>query len=523
MSKRSTATKEGGAILCACARAHRLACAADGRILLDMLDAVLFDLDGVVTRTAELHAAAWKELFDDFLRRRIAQGADPFASFDPEVDYLTYVDGKPRLDGVRSFLAARGVAIPEGDEEDAVAAATVYGLGAQKDALFTQYLRSEGVDVFASTVELIRRLRAEGVKTGVVTSSRNGREVLRAANLVSLFDTRIDGIDADVLDLPGKPDPATFLRAMRSLGAVPARSVVVEDAASEVEAGRRGGFALVVGVDRGGNREALMARGADLVVDDLAEVDLTSLTAHIRDKRQVSVAWTVEQEGFDPAREHDMESIFAIGNGYVGVRGALDTPLPGSQGDLFVAGVYDRKISKLPYSELEFVAADREGYPYAEIVTLPFPFRLAVTVDGVAVGMAETRWLDHRRTLDLRQGTLCSYVEYDIDADRRVTMRTRRCASLADLHLLLQEVTVHLVNHSGEVELSADTTDPDLADNHPHLEALDCGATDPTLGTAALQDRSLGDRDQASPPASCWTARRLKDCAGGWPPGSARH
>jgi len=194
------------------------------------------------------------------------------------------------------------------------------------------------------------------------------------------------------------------------------------------------------------------------------------------------MAWTVEQEGFDPAREHDMESIFAIGNGYLGVRGALDTPLPGSQGDLFVAGVYDRKVPKRPYSEREFVAADREDYPYSEIVTFPFPFRLAVTVDGVEVGLAKTRWLDHRRTLDLRRGSLCSYVEYDIDADRRVTIRTQRCASLSDLHLLLQEVTVDLVNHSGEVELSADTTDPDLADNHPHLTPLDCGATDPTLG-----------------------------------------
>ena len=134
-----------------------------------------------------------------------------------------------------------------------------------------------------------------------------------------------------------------------------------------------------------------------------------------------------------------MESIFAIGNGYIGVRGALDTPLPGSQGDLFVAGVYDRKFPKRPYSELEFVASDREDYPYSEIVTFPFPFRLTVTVDGVAVGLAETHWLDHRRTLDLRRGSLRSYVEYDIDADRRVTIQTQRCASLADLHLLCRK------------------------------------------------------------------------------------
>jgi alpha,alpha-trehalose phosphorylase len=216
------------------------------------------------------------------------------------------------------------------------------------DGVVTRTTELRGVDVFASTVDLIRRLRAAGLKTGVVTSSRNGREILGVPGLAELFDARVDGLDAAALQLAGKPDPETYLRAAQSLGVVPARTVVIEDAASGVEAGRRGGFALVIGVDRGGNREALIARGADLVIADLAEVDIATLASHVRRRRQSSVAWTVEQEGFDPAQEHDMESIFAVGNGYMGVRAALDTPLPGSQGDLFVAGVYDRKAPKRP-------------------------------------------------------------------------------------------------------------------------------------------------------------------------------
>jgi beta-phosphoglucomutase family hydrolase len=455
-------------------------------------DAVLFDLDGVVTDTARLHAAAWAELFDDFLRRRAAEGGEPFRPFDPTADYLAHVDGKPRYEGVRSFLAARAIALPEGDPTDGPEAATVHGLGARKDALFRDRLRGDGVDVFASTVELIRGLRARGVRTAVVTSSRNGRELLRTAGLEDLFDARIDGLDAEALGLEGKPHPDVFLESAALLGVTPGRAVVVEDAVSGVEAGRRGGFGLVVGVDRGGNRDALAARGADLVVTDLGELSIDALDAHLREKQETVTAWRVEQEGFDPVREHAMESLFTVGNGYLGVRGTLDTPLPGSQGDLFIAGVYDRKHPERPYSELEFLGGGRADHPYSELVSAPFPFRLRLSLDDEPLDLAGPHCREHRRVLDLRRGVLDTHDVYEAEAARRTVVRTRRCASLEDLHLLLQELTVRPENHSGVVELDASLADPDLVANHPHLVPLECGAAEPTLDVYRFTTQASG-------------------------------
>jgi alpha,alpha-trehalose phosphorylase len=444
-------------------------------------DAVLFDLDGVVTRTARLHAAAWKALFDDFLRRRAEERTEPFVAFDAEADYLVYVDGRPRHEGVRSFLASRGIALPEGSPADAPDAATIYGLGSRKDALFMDRVRQDGVDVFAPAVALIRTLREQGLKTAVVTSSRNGGEVLRAADLEPLFDVRIDGMDAEAFGLEGKPHPAPFLKAAELLGVAPGRAVVIEDAISGVEAGRRGGFGLVVGVDRGGNREALAAHGADVVVADLGELDIAALDTHLHEKRETLVAWQIEQEGFDPSREHAVESIFTVGNGYLGVRGTLDQPLPGSQGDLFIAGIYDRKHPARPYSELEFLGGGRGDYPYSELVSAPFPFRVRLSVDDRPLDVAAPHCRVHRRVLDLRRGILHAHDVFEPAEDRLVVVRTRRCASLADLHLLLQEITVCLDNYSGTVELDASLVDPDLAANHPHL----------TPGTAADRDEAI--------------------------------
>ena len=266
--------------------------------------AAIFDMDGVITRTADLHAAAWKELFDDFLRGR-AQAGEPYQPFDEKAEYRAYVDGKPRREGVRSFLRARGIALGEEEQEQ---------LASRKDALFERRLREQGVETFASTVHLIEALRALGVKTGVVTSSRHGREILDAAGIAPLFDDRLDGIDLGELSLKGKPEPDMFLKSAESLGAAPDRALVFEDAVAGVQAGQRGGFGLVVGVDRGGNAAALARAGADLVVQDLAEIDPDRLQQAFC-VRSEEMAWRVEEEGFDPARESQMESLFAVGNG----------------------------------------------------------------------------------------------------------------------------------------------------------------------------------------------------------------
>jgi trehalose 6-phosphate phosphatase len=243
-------------------------------IALREFDALLFDLDGVVTRTAAVHAAAWKRLFDEYLRRRADRTGESFRPFDVDTDYLTFVDGKPRYDGVRSFLESRGVALPEGTPEDEPGEETVCGLGNRKNMYFREQLRAGGAEVFDTTVHLIRAAREHGLKTAVVSSSKNCAEVLDAAGLADLFDTRVDGVELERLGLPGKPAPDMFLEAARRLGAEPGRAVVFEDAVSGVQAGRAGAFGLVVGVDRSGQADALREAGADIVISDLGELEL---------------------------------------------------------------------------------------------------------------------------------------------------------------------------------------------------------------------------------------------------------
>ena len=237
----------------------------------DGIRAGLFDLDGVLTRTAVVHAAAWKEMFDDFLRARAAETGEPFVPFDAHGDYDRYVDGKQRADGVRSFLASRGIQLPEGGPDDPPAAATVHGLGNRKNELVLAKL-ADGVEVYPGSVHYVEALRDAGVARAVVSSSANTRTVLDVTGLAKLFDVVVDGVVADRDGLAGKPAPDTFLAAARALGVAPADAAVFEDALAGVEAGRAGGFGCVVGVDRVGQAEELRRHGADVVVRDLAEL-----------------------------------------------------------------------------------------------------------------------------------------------------------------------------------------------------------------------------------------------------------
>lgn len=236
----------------------------------DRFDAVLFDLDGVLTDTASIHARCWKQVFDDVLARHATGTAA--RPFDPQEDYLRHVDGKPRLDGVRDFLASRGIALPEGDADDPPDADTVHGIGRRKDALVTRALAAGEVDVYESSVRWLDALRARSLRTAVVSSSHHCEEVLAAAGIADRFDARVDGNVIDARGLPGKPAPDAYLEAARELGVEPARAVVVEDASAGVRAGRAGGFGLVLGVARHGNEAELLEAGADLVVRDLAEM-----------------------------------------------------------------------------------------------------------------------------------------------------------------------------------------------------------------------------------------------------------
>ena len=234
--------------------------------------ACLFDLDGVLTQTAKVHAAAWKQMFDDYLRRRAAQTGEALVQFDAVRDYDEYVDGKPRYEGVRSFLASRGVELPEGGREDQPGAETIHGLGDRKNEIVLELIREQGVQPYEGSVSYVKAVRAAGLRRAVVSSSTNCRDVLAAAGIRELFEEIIDGVVAEREHLQGKPAPDTFLAGARALGVEPARAAVFEDALAGVEAGRAGRFGFVVGVDRVGQARELRAHGADLVVSDLAEL-----------------------------------------------------------------------------------------------------------------------------------------------------------------------------------------------------------------------------------------------------------
>jgi beta-phosphoglucomutase family hydrolase len=238
----------------------------------DQYDAVLLDLDGVITDTASIHAACWKQMFDEFLQKRATQRGEALRPFDLATDYRLHVDGKPRFDGVRDFLESRGIQLPEGSMDDPPEAETVGGLGNRKNDLVNRIIEEKGVEPYEGSVKLIRQLRGQGFKIAVVTSSQNCTAVLKAVKLDDFFDAQVDGNVIHARQLRGKPAPDTFLMAAQLLGVEPTRAVVLEDALSGVEAGSAGGFGLVIGVARKGNTEELQQHGAHRVVNDLGEL-----------------------------------------------------------------------------------------------------------------------------------------------------------------------------------------------------------------------------------------------------------
>ncbi|MBY0317896.1 MAG: HAD-IA family hydrolase [Reyranella sp.] len=440
-------------------------------VMAGQYDAVVFDLDGVVTKTARVHAAAWTEALDLFLRKRAQTENVPFAPFTA-ADYRAHVDGRPRLEAIRTFLAARRIALPEGNPSDGPDRDTVYGLGARKNQLFLDRVRTHGVDVYPSTVALIRRLRVLGFKIGLVTASRNCAEIVRAAGLASLFDATVDGTDQAALSLRGKPAPDTFLEAARRLGTSPGRTAVVEDATAGVAAGRAGEFGLVVGVDRGDNAEALRAQGADVVVSDLSAVELKSggvpaasaaptkaepdvhrLDPFIRSSRMerrhagaVTHAdpWVLAYDNFDPVVEGRRETLFALGNGYFVTRGAAaearadGTHYPGT----YLAGGYNRLSTEIDGRLIE----------HEDLVNLPNWLSLAVrSDDGDWLDLRQTEVLSYRQTLDLHRGLYERTVRVRDPKGRETSIVERRFVHQQERHLGAQHVTLRPDNWSGRL------------------------------------------------------------------------
>lgn len=247
--------------------------------------AAIFDMDGVVTKTASVHSLAWKNMFDEYLRHRERTHGEPFREFTHAADYIAYVDGRPRYKGVGTFLTSRGIAIPYGTPDDEPPKETICGLGNRKNEFFNRLVEEGGVNLYDSTLKLIEELRVHGVRVGLATSSKNGDYVLKKAGILHLFETRVDGIVSAQLGLRGKPEPDIFTAACFNLCVTPDRSVVIEDAVSGVQAGMKGTFALVIGIARENNADELKANGADVVVEDLAETSLEKINQWVAAKK----------------------------------------------------------------------------------------------------------------------------------------------------------------------------------------------------------------------------------------------
>ncbi|MGX1161243.1 HAD superfamily hydrolase (TIGR01509 family)/beta-phosphoglucomutase family hydrolase [Arthrobacter sp. SLBN-100] len=431
---------------------------------LSPFDAVIFDLDGVVTDTASVHEAAWRQLFDGVLtdpRVPADVRADPCTSSD----YLNYVDGRPREEGVRAFLESRGMSLPSGHVSDPAGEWTVHGLAAMKDRIFKERLGQQGVRTFPGTVALLRRLRAAGVPVVLATSSRNASAVLAAAGLSDAFDLVMGGVVAGELGLAGKPDPALFLEVVHRLGVPPARAVVIEDAVAGVEAARRGGFGLVVGIDRADRRAELEAAGADVVLTDVSQLDLG---------RVITDPWHLVYEGYDPAHEGHREALTTVGNGYLAVRGSApesrrgDVHYPGT----YLAGVYNRLTSSVQGQ----VSEDEH------MVNQPNWLVLDVRIEGTdwwSRGGLKIR--RERRVLDMRRAILEREVELEAPDGRRLKVRQRRFASMAQPHLAALETVLVAVGWTGpaairsgvDTDVTNENVPEDVLLSHRHLVALD--------------------------------------------------
>ncbi|WP_150461538.1 beta-phosphoglucomutase family hydrolase [Nesterenkonia ebinurensis] len=432
--------------------------------------AVLFDMDGVVTDTASVHSTAWKELFDAALAE-IAGASQPEFT---EEDYLNYVDGRPREEGVRSMLRARGLHIPEGQLGDGPEQLTVCGLAARKQGYFESVLNRDGVEVFHTTVELMEQLRTDGILTALVTSSRNGREVLRRADLLEAFDIIVDGTDALQLNLPGKPNPDMFLHASTQLGVEPQDAIVIEDAVSGVQAGRAGDFGMVVGLNRGDDPRRLKEGGADIVVTDLSVARL-----HTRTTRPYDPNWVLSYDSFEPLQEPTREVLCHMANGYWGTRANY----PGTSADAthypgnYIAGVFNRLNTDIMGKTVET----------EHMVNIPDWTYVQITPEaGNPLLPGSPELLDYYQELDMRRGLVTRVARYQDLHGRRTKVTFRQFQTLAGVHLAAMEIKIEAENWSGNINVRSMiegrvanrnvAADRELAGNH--LEALDSREVD---------------------------------------------
>ncbi|MBU4313954.1 MAG: beta-phosphoglucomutase family hydrolase [Actinobacteria bacterium] len=408
-------------------------------------DAVIFDLDGVITQTAVVHNQAWESMFDDYLLTRAKKYKEPFKPFDFKVDYLNYVDGKPRYKGVESFLKSRGITLPFGKPGDPPVKNTICGLGNRKNILFNKLLKCTEVKVFETTINFIKELKSKGIKIGVASSSESCKKILVKVDVFDLFDVIVDGIVSKKLNLKGKPEPDIFLTACDKLGVSHKRSVIVEDAVSGVQAGMKGGFGLVLGIDRQKKEKDLEANGADLVVKDLSELDFNSIEQWFK-KKQETERWSIYYPNYLRKEESIRESLCTVGNGYFGTRGALEESKAGeiNYPGTYLAGVYNRLETRI--GERIISNEDMVNCPN----WLPLTFKIG---SDEWVDLNRVRIISFERRLNLRDGLLFRKVIIKDNRDRETLIESSRIASMANPHLGALKYTITPLNYSGNISI----------------------------------------------------------------------
>ncbi len=407
----------------------------------------VFDLDGVITQTAKVHFKAWRRTFEDFLQERKQAGRrrpETLRPFTHQEDYLPYVDGKPRYQGVKSFLDSRDIRLPYGDPSDPPERKTICGLGNRKNALFRELVAREGVEIYDSTVEFIRELKRRGAKVAVASSSMNCRYILEKTGLDGLFDAVVGGTAARELGLKGKPNPDIFLVAADNLGVHPGSCLMVEDAQAGVEAGRRGNFALVIGIARSGEAETLQGYGADIVVRDMRELSWPRIHRWF-DRGMEEDSWRLSYFGFAPEQERLRESLTTVGNGYFGTRGCFEASgadetvhYPGT----YIAGVYNR-LPSVVY---------RKTIVNNDLVNCPNWLLLELALEEEEFrNPLDMELLRYRHSLDMRRGVVSRSLTFRDEAGRITTLASDRIASMADPHVGAIRLSIRPENWDGRV------------------------------------------------------------------------
>lgn len=406
----------------------------------------IFDLDGVITQTATLHFKAWKKIFDEFLEYISAKKGKEFKPFTLEKDYLPFVDGKPRYQGVKSFLKSRKISIPIGDLSDSPGEETIFGLGNKKNKAFRSIVAEDGVDIYQSTIYFIKELKESGIKIGVASSSMNCEFMLEKAGILDMFEAVIGGITSKKIGLKGKPYPDIFLSAAHNLGAHPNECIMVEDSVSGVKAGKNGNFALVIGVARNRNRQALMEHGADIIVNDMQELTFAYIENWFREGLKKE-GWELTYHGFEPKNEKLRETLTTVGNGYFATRGCFegekayqDTHYPGT----YIAGVYN-KLASLVHNKKIY---------NNDFVNCPNWLLIEIKIgDSNFIHLCDMEILHYQQNLHIKDGLLNRSITFKDQKGRITSIESKRFAGMDNPHYGAIKFTITPQNYSEKIHL----------------------------------------------------------------------